>query len=145
VASPPKISRRGPRNLSIRGNTLVRLRDNVLILDGGAESFAAAERGILLEHASGVEMDGLAVQTTIPGAHTAASEIAPRVTAGEAGVRVRDVRVPAGLATVQDLRVTTTVPTPATPTAAVEANRPRGRRSRRAEAAELASRVGPSR
>jgi hypothetical protein len=144
VASPPKISRRGPRNLSIRGNTLVRLRDNVLILDGGAESFAAAERGILLERASDVEVDGLAVQT-IPGALTAASEIAPKVTAGEAGVRVRDVRVPAGLATVQDLRVTRTVPTPATPTAAVEANGPRGRRSRRADAAELASRVGPPR
>ena len=123
----------------------VRLRDNVLVLDGGAESLAAAERGILLERVSDVEVDGLVIETTTPGELTAAIEISPTVTAGEAGVRISNVQVPAGLPTLKDLRVATTAPIAATPTAALEVNRSPGRRSRRADAAELASRVGPSR
>ena len=122
----------------------VKLVDNVLILDAGAEAFAA-ERGVLLEGVSDVDIDGLVVQTTKPGALTAAIEISPTVTAGEAGVRISDVRVPAGLATVQDLRVTTPVATPTTSASALEVTKSGGRRSRRAEAAELASRVSPSR
>jgi len=117
----------------------------VLVLDGGAESIAAAERGILLERVSDVEVDGLVIETTTPGELTAAIEISPTVTAGEAGVRISNVQVPAGLPTLKDLRVTTTAPIAATPTAALEVNRSPGRRSRRADAAELASRVGPSR
>jgi hypothetical protein len=120
VASPPKISRRGPRNLSIRGNTLACI--------GGMPPSTSKDAS-------------WATRSPTPGALTAAVVIAPTVTAGETGVRISGVRVPAGLASVHDLRAAAPVATPVdsmTPASA-------GGLSRLSVAAELAGRAGPPR
>lgn len=126
----------------------VKLFDNVLSLDAEAEPHAA-EQGVLLERAFDVEIDGLVIKTALPGALTVGIEIGATVTPGEAGVRIRDVRAPTVLATVQDSRVTPPVTTPVSSSAAWKAvsasTVSRGGRSRRTDALELGCRVGVSR
>ena len=114
----------------------VSLNDNLLIVDADAQALTA-ERGILLERVYGVTIDGLVVRTATPGSLTTAIEIAPSVSAGAPGVRIRHVRVSAGVEPVQDLRAET----PLTELTAAEHIGP----SRLAHAVELASRVGSSR
>lgn len=107
----------------------ITLRDNVLIIRG-EQAARQAERGVLVEHARDVVVDGLIVRTDGTHPLSAAVEIAATVDDGREGVRVRRVEAPRGVQALRDRRVDTNM------TNAF-------RRSRAAEAVELAARLGP--
>ncbi len=137
TATQRRITLEGTRVTDWRGSAItigaahdVTVSDTTLVVDGGAEP-AAAQSGVLVETAYRVEIDGLEVRTTPADALGAAVVIAPTVLPGETGVRISDVRVPAGLAAVEDLRADTSIASAGGPDRRVH------------DARELARRVGP--
>jgi hypothetical protein len=82
----------------------VTLHDNLLIVDVGAGT--SARRGIRLERANQVDIDGLVIRSGVPNTPAVAIEVAPSVASGQAGVRISNVQVPSGVVPIQDFRAT---------------------------------------